>query len=169
MTIALTDLADAITTYLDKEVTVDITKVTTNVEKHEEGSFTLTVTNAAAPNGVKLIGLALHMTIDDPTVMDILGFDDPAGIHTSRQNAGPKSPVVVNGDVAPNGEMCVFFNGDAGVLDVGDKATVEIQYRGENAGTTTLKVHPHATVSTDTLFPPNQAGVNSKHDITILT
>jgi hypothetical protein len=169
MTIALADLAKALTTYLDDEVTVDITKVTTNVEKNEEGSFTLTVTNAAAPNGVKLTGLALHMTLDDPAVMDILGKDDPAGIHTSRQDAGLNSPVVVNGQVAPNGQMCVFFNGDAGVLDVGKSATIEIEYRGKNAGTTTLKVHPHASVSSSTLFPPNQAGVNSKQDITILT
>lgn len=169
MTIALTDIASAIDDYLKNEVTIDITKVTTNVEKNEEGSFTLTVTNAAAPTGVKLTGLALHMTVDDPNVMDILGKDDAAGIHTSRQNAGPNSPVVVNGDAAPNGEMCVFFNGNFGVLDVGKSATVEIEYRGKSAGTTTLKVHPHGTFDENTLFPPNQAGANSKHDITILT
>lgn len=169
MTIALTDLAGAITDYLDKEVTVTITKVTANVEKNEEGSFTLTVTNAAAPNGVKLTDLALHMTVDDPTVIDILGFDDLLGNHTSRQNASPTSAVVKNGDVAPNGEMCVFFNGDAGVLDVGKSATVEIQYRGEKAGKTTINCHPHATVDENTLFPPNQRGVNAKHDVKVLT
>lgn len=170
MTIALTDIADAVTTYLEKEVTIDITKVTAKLQKNETGFYTVTATNAAAPDGVKLTGLAFHITVVDPTVLDIVALDDPAGFHTTRENANPNSAVVVNGDVAPNGEMCVFFNGDNGVLDVGQQSqSLKLQYKTKKPGTTTIKCHPHGTIDENTLFPPNQPGDNQTHDITVLT
>jgi hypothetical protein len=169
MTIALTDLANAVGNYLDTEVTLDITKVTTNVEPFESGSFTITATNAAAPDGVKLTDLAFHITVTDPTIIDILGLDDAAGLKTSRENANPNSAVVVNGTVAPNGEMCVFFNDDNGVLDVGASKPAEVQYTGKAVGTATIRCHVHATVAADDLFPPDTRGVKfSHHDVTII-
>lgn len=169
MTIALTDLANAVGNYLDTEVTLDITKVTSNVEPFESGSFTITATNAGDPDGVKLTDLAFHITVKDPTIIDILGLDDAAGLKTSRQDANPNSAVVVNGTVAPNGEMCVFFNGGNGVLDVGKSKTAEIQYTGKAVGTTTILCHVHATVAPEELFPSDTRGVkHSKHDVTIV-
>ena len=169
MTIALTDIANAIRDYIDKEVTVDITKVTANLEPLEEGTYTLTATNAAAPTGVKLTGLAFHVTVEDPTIIDILALDDAAGIHTTRENANPNSTVLINSEVAPGGEMCVFLNDDFGVLDVGDSARVELRYTAKKAGQTSIKCHTHASVEQDTLFPTNQAGVNDQHTVKVLT
>ena len=170
MTIALTDIANAVHDYLDTQVTVQITKVTARLEPLEEGTFTVQVTNAGAPSGVQLTGLAFHVTVPDPTIIDILGFDDPAGFHTTRENANPTSPVVKNGNPAPNGEMCVFLNtDDLATLEVGETSQVELQYRAKKAGQTSIKCHIHATVDQDTLFPPNQAGVNDEHQVKVLT
>jgi hypothetical protein len=170
MTIALTDIASAVRDYLDTQVTVEITKVTARLEPFEEGTFTVQVTNAAAPTGVQLTGLAFHVTVPDPTIIDILGLDDPAGLHTTRENANPNSAVVTNGSPAPNGEMCVFLNSDSlSVLDVGETSQVELEYRAKKAGQTSIKCHIHATVDQSTLFPSNQAGANDEHQVKVLT
>lgn len=170
MTIALTDIASAVHDYLDTHVTIEITKVTAHLEPLEEGTFTVQVTNAGAPTGVQLTGLAFHVTVPDPTVIDILALDDPAGIHTTRENANPNSAVVKNGDVAPNGEMCVFLNADdQATLDVGETSQLELRYRAKKAGQTSIKCHIHATVDEKTLFPSNQPGVNDEHQVKVLT
>jgi hypothetical protein len=142
--------------------------VTANLEPLEEGSYTVTAVNASAPDGVKLIGLAFHVTVDDPTVIDILGSDDPAGFHTTRVNASPTSDPVVNGTVAPNGQMCVFFNGDSGVLDVGDSKPLELQYKAKKKGQTSIKCHIHATIEESTIFPSNHAGAGDDHTVKVL-
>jgi hypothetical protein len=129
----------------------------------------VTATNASAPDGVKLTGLAFHVTVEDPAIIDLLGSDSPAGFHTTRQNANPTSPVVVNGDVAPGGEMCVFFNGDQGILDVADSVQLELRYTAKAAGQTSLKCHIHATVDQNVLFPSNHAGAGDNHNVKILT
>ncbi|HEY7047039.1 MAG TPA: hypothetical protein VH373_07450 [Jatrophihabitantaceae bacterium] len=170
MSIALTDIADAVHDYLATQVTVEITKVTARLEPLEEGTFTVQVTNAAAPAGVELTDLAFHVTVTDPTIIDILALDDPAGIHTTRENANPNSAVVKNGDPAPNGEMCVFLNtDDLSTLEIGESTQVELDYRAKKAGDTSIKCHIHATVDQNTLFPPNQPGVNDEHQVKVLT
>jgi hypothetical protein len=169
MTVALSDIASAVTTYLEKQVTIEITKVTAHLQKNETGFYTVTATNASAPDGVKVTELAFHITVDDDTVIDLLGLDDPAGLHTTRETANPNSAVVVEGDAAPSGEMCVFFNGDNGVLDVGQSRSLKLEYKTKKPGTTTIKAHPHGTVDESTLFPPNQPGDNQSHDVTVLT
>lgn len=169
MTVALTDIANAVRDYLDTQVTVEITKVTANLEPLEEGTYTVTATNAAAPDGVKLTGLAFHVTVDDPSIIDILGLDDPAGLRTTRETASPTSPVVVNGKAAPDGKMCVFLNSDLGVLDAGESAQVELRYEAKKAGQTSINCHIHATVDQDALFPANQAGAADQHRVKVLT
>ncbi len=170
MSIVLTDIPAAIRDYLDKEVTVEITKVTTHLEPFEEGTFTVTVTNASGAAGVQLTGLAFHVTVSDPTIIDILAFDDAAGLHTTRENANPNSAVVKNGDPAPNGEMCVFLNSaTASVLEVGETTQLELDYRAKKAGDTSIKCHIHGTVDQASLFPTNQAGLDDEHQVKVLT
>lgn len=170
MSLALTDIPAAIRDYLDTAVTVEITKVTTHLEPLEEGTFTVAVTNAAAPTGVQLTGLSFHVTVTDPTVIDILALDDAAGLHTTRENASPTSAVVKNGDPAPNGEMCVFLNSaSASVLEVGENTQLELSYKAKKAGDTSIRCHIHASVDQNSLFPANQAGRNDEHPVKVLT
>ena len=68
MTINLFDIPAATSAYIDNEVDVEVTRVTANLEDGEEGTFTVRVTNASEPNGVRLTDIVLHVTVSPATV-----------------------------------------------------------------------------------------------------
>ncbi len=78
MPIELTDIPAAIASYLDTQVSVTVSAVTPTKPNQDvltpgqDGTFTVTVTNAAAPDGVGLTNVTYHMKIDDGSVAKLI-------------------------------------------------------------------------------------------------
>ena len=68
--------------------------------------------------------------------------------------------------------MFVFFVADGGdiepnaTLDVGEVLEIELEFQGEDPGTTTINYHIHASVDPDDLFP-RSGGKNGSKPVTI--
>jgi len=161
MTIALSDLPAAVRDYLDNEVDVEIGKLTSGLQPGESGSFTVRVTNAAAPRGIRLVDLKYHLTTSDE---DILQLEVPGSpIFITRASTDPNGPALPRNDFVR--EMVVFPLGDFAdfgpTLDVGAVQEIEFTYRGTGAGAGKIRCHVHGTIDESTLFPGN---VRSKVD-----
>ena len=68
MSIALKDLPAAVETYLETLVTCTVSPIVPDVPNtmtvNERGRFSITVTNAAAPDGVRLTNIKHHVSIE---------------------------------------------------------------------------------------------------------
>ncbi len=168
MTITLSDIPAATSAYIDNEVDVRISRVTANLEPREEGTLTVTVTNAAAPTGVKLTNVSLHVTVSPDTVA--LLKPPGSALLFPRATADTNDPrLSTNAEVD---EMFIFFLADDGeiepnaTLDVGEVIELELEYIAIGAGTATFNCHVHATVEVDALFP-RSGGSNGTRSVTV--
>jgi hypothetical protein len=167
-TISLSDLAGVTAEYLRTEVEVRISNVTRNVERLEEGSFDVTVTNAAAPRGIRLQDVTVHLQVDSAAVLTMSTSMSP--LLQPRATGSRSAPVLPGGTNVS--EMFIFFQPAGGgfspddVLDPGEVLELEIRFRGEGAGTTDLTAHIHATIAPEDLFPRTQ-GATTEKSITI--
>jgi hypothetical protein len=169
MTISLLDISTATATYLETEVQVRIGQVTSNLQPDEDGTYTVRVTNAAAPTGVRLTELTLHLTVSPRSVALLR---PPTGLLVNaRRTADENDPLLGNDDLVD--EMFVFFIGPGageefdGILDVGEVMEQEFRYRAEGRGDATIRCHVHASVDLDDLFP-RSAGPNGEQTLTVI-
>ncbi len=171
MTINLFDIPAATAAYIDDEVDVVIRRVTANLEASEDGTYTVRVTNPAAPRGVKLTDLSLHLTVSPGSVAQLLAPGSALLNPQATNNAdGPRLSRDEEVD-----EMFLFFvasdsDNDLvldGTLDVGEQFDLELGYRAKSAGDATISCHVHATVDVDDLFP-RSGGTAGDGELTVL-
>jgi hypothetical protein len=167
-TLSLSDLSQLTGDYLRQEVEVRISNVTRNLQRLEEGSFDLTITNAAAPRGIRLQDVTVHLQVDSAAVLKL--STSMSALLQPRATGSRSAPVLPGGTLVS--EMFVFFQPAAAgispddVLEPGEVQELEIRFRGEGAGTTDLTAHIHATIAPEDLFPRTQ-GATAEKSITI--
>ncbi len=154
MPIELTDIPAAIASYLDTQVSVTVSAVTPTKPNQDvltpgqDGTFTVTVTNAAAPDGVGLTNVTYHMKIDDGSVAKLIA---------------PGSPVVgasdklIGGTTLPRGskqtEMFVTLVTST-TLGAGEsQPPINIDVHCVNQGDAKITCHIHADIDQSDLFP----------------
>lgn len=155
MTITLSDIAKATTTYIDEQVTADVHGITRNLTEGKEGNYTVRVSNAAAADGgVRLRDVTLHLKVLDSEVALLLANRSP--ILTTRATSDPTDPELQTGDEVP--EMFAFLQPSESVepndtWDPGEVRELEFRYRTGSPGTTSITAHVHATVLVEDLLP----------------
>jgi hypothetical protein len=167
-TLSLADLAQATGDYLRTEVAVQINEVTRNLGRGDDGTFTVHVTNAAAPRGVRLHDVTVHLEVDSPSVIRL-----SAAVSTvlEARATGDRDDPRLPSD-AQVGEMFVFFPPESlglsisDVLDPGQELQFEITYHGQGAGTTDITAHLHASVEFADVFPRTN-GATVEKSVTI--
>ena len=169
MTINLFDIPAATSAYIDNEVEVEVTRVTAHLEPDEEGTFTVRVTNASEPNGVRLTDIVLHVTASPRSVA--LLKPPGSALLLPRATADTSDPRLSTNDEVE--AMFVFFAASGGdiepnaTLDVGEAMELEFEYVAKGAGNATISCHVHASVVPEDLFP-RSAGANGSHDVKVL-
>lgn len=167
-TLSLSDLSQLTADYLRQEVEVRISNVTRNLQRAEEGTFDLTITNAAAPRGIRLQDVTVHLQVDSAAVLTLSTSMSP--LLQPRASGSRSAPLLPGGSHVA--EMFIFFQqAGAGfspddVLEPGEVQELEVRFRGEGAGTTDLTAHIHATIAPEDLFPRTQ-GATAEKSITI--
>lgn len=167
-TITLSDLSQLTSDYLRQEVEVRISGVTRNLERLEEGTFDITITNAAAPRGIRLQEVVLHLQVDSAAVIKL--STSMSALLQPRATGSRGAPVLPGNTLVD--EMFVFFQPAGGgfnpddVLDPGEVLELEFRFRAEGAGTTDITAHIHATITPEDLFPRTQ-GTTVEKSVTI--
>jgi hypothetical protein len=169
MAINLTDFPAATAAYLNDNVTVTIEDVTSGVQEDELGTYTLRVRNAAAPEGVRLIDVVLHVH-QDPTDSVPLLLPPGSALLQPRATNDSDAPRLPGGEAVT--EMFVFFSAADGdiepnaTLDVGEELRLDFEYQAAERVRTTINAHIHATVVVDDLFPRGR-GSDGSADVTV--
>jgi hypothetical protein len=166
MTVQLSDLATATSVYLHDQVDVSIGRVTGNLEVGESGTFTVRWTNAAAPAGVRLREVFLHLEVTPDSVALML---PPGGPQFQPRATADIDGPRLDSDV-PVAEMFVFLPQPGGQtvllydsqLDVGESAELEFGFHAQGAGEATFSAHIHASVDIDDLFPDGRGDPGRK-------
>jgi hypothetical protein len=169
MTVSLLDISTATADYIENHVEVGVGRVTGNLQADEEGTYTVRVTNDAAPNGIRLTQVTLHITVSPGTVASLR---PPTGLLVfARASANSSDPLLGRDDEVS--EMFVFFIGPGvneevdGILDVGELLELEFGYRAKRAGNATITCHIHASIEVDDLFP-RSAGSNGTVSLQVI-
>ena len=164
MTIQLSDISTATSVYLEENVEVRLARVTSNLEPGEDGTFTVRWSNAAAPLGVRLTQLFLHLSVSPGSVakLKVPG----AALLEPRSEADPDGPRLPTDDLVE--EMFLFLPPDGlGIdidssLDVGEVVELELGYSATGPGTATICAHVHASVAVADLFPSDRGTAATK-------
>lgn len=167
MSINLFDIPTATSSYIDNEVDVTVTRVTANLEPNEDGTFTVRVTNAAAPTGVRLTDVTLHITVSDGSVL-LLKAPGSAML-VPRATGDVNDPRLARDELVEG--MFVFFFDDPNLdlnstLDVGEQFELELEYHAVAAGNATIGAHIHGTVNPADVFP-RSGGTNGSRSVTV--
>jgi len=99
MPIDLSDIPIAVGDYLDNHVTTVVSAVSSGgtIEDGETGTFSVTVTNAGAPDGVRLVNLRWHLTISPATVAKLVA--DTSALAPKRATIDPDGPTLAFGEL----------------------------------------------------------------------
>ena len=155
-TTSLGDLPAATSAYLHDQVEVEVVRVTANLQPGEDGTFTVRWTNAAAPTGIRLTDVTLHLVLD-PGPKARLKVPGSA-ILQPRLTADLSAPRPPTDSL--ESELWIFLPDPPAVsapfnstLDVGEVAELELGYQALARGDVTFEAHIHATVDPADLFP----------------
>jgi hypothetical protein len=168
--INLSDLAAATSAYIDSEVDVTVTNVTDHLQPGELGTYTVHVTNASAPTGVRLTDLTLHLTTTPVGKVKLLA--PGSALLIPRATGDKNDPRLPRNDERDS--MFIFFAADDGdiepnaTLDVGEQIDLEFEYKANRAGEdVTINCHVHATVDVDSLFPRSGGNVGTSEEFDV--
>ena len=170
MSIILSDIPNAVADYLNTQVTSTVSEVTpavsTSLQPLEDGFFEVTVTNAAAPNGVRVTDVKHHLKIPPITPN---GNTFRAKFHVpatppARATTDPTDPPLVPGiQVA---EMFLFPLDS--VLEVGDVDTVSgLLIHSISVGNFEITCHIHGDILVDDLIPNGENNPTARRGVTI--
>lgn len=171
-TTTLADLPAATSAYLNNQVVARISRVTANLDPGEDGTFSVRWTNAAAPSGIRLTDVVLHLTVGDPDVVQ-LKVPGSALLQPRLVNDINAPRPAANSEVE---ELFIFLPGPGGfvnsaidsTLDVGESGELnDLGYHAEGSGTSAINLHIHATVAFEDLFPRG-AGDDGTHVVEVL-
>ena len=153
MTINLADIPAAVASYMNTKVTTVVDPVTADsgsLNPTEEGSFKVTVTNADAPNGVRLVDVVHHLTIA-PSNFAKLKVHPSAAIAT-RATLDPGAPLLARSTFVE--EMYATYL--TGTLEVGETRELTFEVKGLDEGNATITCHIHANIDENSLFPSGE-------------
>ena len=169
MPIELSDISASVVDYLNNHVTVEVSDVSSGgtIEKDDDGTFSVTVTNAAAPDGVRLVNVRYHLFFDTPGVAKFVA--DGSALAPNRETINPNDPILGSGD-----EVDVLFVFPAAgflsqaELDIGEVTVLEgRKVRGKRVGDATIKCHIHADVDEAHLFPQSENSPNGNKQFSV--
>ncbi len=169
-TLALSDLPAATSTYLQNQVVARVSGVTGNLDAGEDGTFDVRWTNAAAPTGVRLTDVVLHLTVGDRNVV-MLKVPGSALLQPRTVNDINAPRPATNSEVQ---ELFIFLPApgafDAAIdstLAIGESGQLEnLGYHAQGVGRAAIRMHVHANVAFEDLFPRG-AGENGSKDVTV--
>jgi hypothetical protein len=157
MPIALSDIPQSVDDYLKQHVTTTVSPITPTKPNQDvltpgqDGSTTITVTNAAAPDGIRLIDLVYHVKISDDSVAFLIP-PQSALVHSSHDIAGTD---LIEADEKPT-EMFVRVDIST-TLDPGATTTpININVHCKDQGEAELTCHVHADIDQSDLFPTSR-------------
>jgi hypothetical protein len=168
MPIDLSDIPTAVGNYLDTEVTTTVSGVSSggSVEHDEVGTFGVTITNAGAPDGVRLIKCVYHVSVSPPTVAKLQA--DTSLLMVKRATINPSDPPLKNNELVS--DMYLFPN-DAlaqSALDVGEVAVINgLQVKGIGPGVAKITCHLHAEVDQNSLYPTGEHSSSGTASVTV--
>jgi hypothetical protein len=167
MTINISDIPNAVADYLNTQVKSTVSEVdpdvTDSLQPGEGGTFSVTVKNAAAPDGVRLINVKHHLRISPDDAVMPAKLRVPA-TPPARATGDPNDPVLaVNLQVA---EMYLFPLDP--VLEIGDTDIVSgLRVNALSVGTSEITCHVHADVDENELFPHGENNPNGKREFDV--
>ncbi len=150
MPIKLSDIPNAVADYMNAKVTTVVSRVTADsgsLNPEEEGTFTVTVTNAAAPDGVRLTNVVHHLRIS-PAGTALLKVPGSAAILT-REGLSQTSQQIPRNTFVDAMYVTHFF----GILEVGETLEVTFEVLGVDEGNATITCDIHADIDQASLFP----------------
>jgi hypothetical protein len=168
MPIELTDIPAATASYLDTQVSMTVSAVTPKKPNQDvltpgqDGTFTVTVTNAAAPDGVGLTNVTYHVKINDGSVAKLL-VPESAAVASSDK--------LIGGTTLPRGskqtEMLVtLLTGTT--LGAGEsQPPINIDVHCVDQGDAKITCHIHADIDQSDLFPTSQCP-NGEQAVTVV-
>jgi hypothetical protein len=168
MSIQLADIPAAVADYLDTQVTTVVSAVAPAknddplLTPGEDGLFLVTVTNASAPDGVRLTNVVYHLSVTPDTVAKLIVTSNPiietrAKLHdTELLKPGKKVS-----------EMFCTITTDT-VLEVGDEDALALEVHCIALGDATIACHIHADVAEDDLFPTGENSTNGKSTFSVV-
>jgi hypothetical protein len=170
MSIELVDIPTAVADYLNSQVTTTVSPVSSggSIEDGDIGTFSVTVKNAAAPDGVRLVNVRYHVIVSPPSVAKLSATTGPSSLAPQRPKDDPNAAVLVAGDLVED-----YFIFPAGILtesslDPGETAKFELlEVKGLKKGTATIKCHIHAEIDQASLFPTGENSPNGTHDFSV--
>lgn len=154
MAVNLIDIRTAVQNYLNTSVSVSISAlvpdVPSTINRNEEFTFSVTATNAPAPNGISLVNVRYHVRVANSSVAKLIV---PATV-TARSGASATSTLLVAGALVS--QMFLFPADNS--LTVGDSDTVAglKGKAGGAVGTTQILFDIFADPDLDFLFPKNE-------------
>jgi hypothetical protein len=157
MPIELSDIPTAVADYLNNHVTTVVDNVSSGgtIEDDEIGTFDVTVTNAAAPDGVRLVDVRYHLTISPANVAKFVA--DSSALAPQRATNDPNGPTLANGALTDVMFIFPVAGFTLGELDVGETITFTKEVKGLRSGSATIKCHVHADIDEDSLFPKGES------------
>jgi hypothetical protein len=162
MPIDLSDIPTAVADYLDNHVTTVVSEVSSGgtIEDGEIGTFDVTVTNAGAPDGVRLVNVRYHLTVSPANVAKLVA--DSSALAPQRATINQNDPVLLNGELTDVMFIFPLATTPNAELDVGESVTFTKEVKGIRAGTATIKCHIHADIDEERLFPKNENSPNGQ-------
>ena len=147
--IQLADLPQLTFDYL-QSVQVPVNRVTGDLIRGDEGTFSVRVTNG----GVRLTNWTLHLFSSD---IDVAAIKAENGVFVQYRESGDRDAPTVPAN-SLHDELFAFFIQDGDlepndVLEPDEVREVRFSYRAQGAGEATFTAHLHGTVDVDSLFP----------------
>ncbi|WP_088286335.1 hypothetical protein [Kineosporia sp. A_224] len=155
MTVTVQDIASAVGDYIATSVVTTVSDVVVSgsgvVTPGDTASFSVEVTNAAAPQGVPLIDVRFHLSLEDNVEdQDVAKLLVPAS-PPSRLTTNENDPTLVPGQRVA---ALVLYPADD-TLDIGASLTVDgLEIDALALGRVLVTCHVHAAVPQSYLFPP---------------
>jgi hypothetical protein len=158
MPIDLIDIPAAVAEYLDTQVITSISAVKPKKPNQDvltpgqDGTFTVTATNAAAPDGVRLINVMYHVKVDDGSVAELIAPGSTlVAAYDKLTSTTPLKPGT------PRTDMYVRLAAST-ILEAGDSQPVlQLTVHCLDQGDAKITCHIHADVDQTDLFPTSQS------------
>jgi hypothetical protein len=167
MPIDLIDIPAAVAEYLDTHVSTAISPVVPAEESQDvltpgqDGTCTVTVTNAGTPDGVRLTNVACHVKISDDAVAQLLV--PHSAVVTAYDSLTSTTPLEGG---TRRSDMYVRLHA-AGTLDVGDSHQLHLTLHCRDQGDAKITCHLHADIDPSDLFPTSQ-NPNGEQTVSVL-
>ena len=167
MPIDLIDIPAAVAEYLDTHVRTAISPVVPAEASQDvltpgqDGTFTVTVTNAGTPDGVRLTNVCCHVKLSDDAVAQLVV---PGGSFVAAYDSLTSRTPLKGG--TRRSDMYVRLRA-ASTLDVGDSHPLHLTLHCSDQGDAKITCHIHADIDPSDLFPTSQ-NPNGEQTISVL-